>query len=79
MNFVFVYGCSCGKKGKKAYTVQSTLRNTKVFNTKRDSEALEKQINYLNMAKIDVVGYPNIVVENQGERITLLEQWTPQG
>lgn len=71
---LYVFGCSCGSNSRAVKSVQSKV-NSKLYNTKRDSEALKRHINYLNEAGIDIKGYPSIVVE-LGGRITLLEEWT---
>ena len=73
-NVLYTFGCSCGGKSRPIKTVQSKI-NLTVYNTKRDSGRLKEQINYLATAGIDIKGYPTIVVENGGERITLIDEW----
>jgi len=78
MNEIYVFGCSCGAKGRKAFEVQDKLK-AKLYNTKRDSEKLKIHINLLQEAGINIDGYPAIVVENKGGRtITLLSEWNLQ-
>lgn len=72
---IFVFGCSCGINSRPVKYVQNKT-TSKLYNTKRDSQALKKHIGYLSDAGIDIKHYPAIVVENGGERITLLEEWT---
>lgn len=74
-NAVYMFGCVCGAKGRPASIVQGKI-GAVIYNTKRDAEKLKEQINYLLNAGIDINGYPPIVVENGGERVTLLEKWT---
>lgn len=74
MNEIYIFGCSCNSKGRKATEVQNSGRS-KLYNTKRDSEKLKEHINYLKEAGMDLDGYPAIVVFNGGEQITLLDQW----
>jgi len=76
-NCIYIFGCSCGAQSRPVKTVQSKL-NVTVYNTKRDSERLKEHINYLAEAGMDINGYPAIVVENRGERITLIEEWIQQ-
>lgn len=76
-NAVYMFGCSCGAKGRPASIVQSKI-SAKLFNTKRDSERLKEHINYLAQAGIEINGYPAIVVENRGERVTLIDEWIQQ-
>lgn len=75
-NSVYIFGCDCGGQGRPAKDVQRRI-GAKIYNTKRDAERLKEHINYLLEAGIELRRYPAIVVENGGERITLLEQWKP--
>lgn len=74
-NAIYMFGCACGAKGRPASIVQSKIK-APIYNTKRDSEKLKEHINYLVEAGIEVKHYPAIIVENGGERITLLDKWT---
>jgi len=73
-NAIYMFGCSCGAKGRPASIVQSKIP-VKIFNTKRDSERLKEHINFLLQAGLEVKHYPSIVVENGGEQVTLLDLW----
>ena len=73
-NAIYMFGCSCGSKGRGASTVQRKIGAT-IYNTKRDSNRLKEQIAYLYQAGIDINGYPSIVVEQGGQRISLLNEW----
>lgn len=75
-NAVYMFGCACGAKGRPASIVQSKI-GAVIYNIKRDGEKFKEYINYMTNAGIEIRGYPPIVVENGGERITLLEKWTP--
>lgn len=74
---IYVFGCSCGVNSRTVKKAQSK-GTSKLYNTKRDSEKLKEHIGYLVEAGIEIKGYPAIVVENGGERITLLEEWIQQ-
>jgi len=73
-NAIYIFGCDCGGQGRPAKDIASRI-GAKIYNTKRDSDRLKEQINFLIFAGINIKKYPAIVVENGGERITLLDQW----
>lgn len=73
-NAIYMFGCACGAKGRPASVVQSKISAT-IFNIKRDAEKMKQYLEYLTEAGIEQKDYPSIVVENNGERITLLEKW----
>lgn len=77
MNEIYIFGCSCGAKGRKAFEVQEQTR-AKLYNTKRDSEKLKQHINYLQGAGLYTDDYPAIFVKNGGEQVTLLNEWKQQ-
>lgn len=76
-NAIYIFGCDCGGQGRPAKDIASRI-SAKIYNTKRDAERLKEHINYLLGAGIAIKHYPAIVIENGGERVTLLEKWKPQ-
>lgn len=74
VNALYIFGCSCGGNSRPVKKVQSKISLT-VYNTKRDTERLQEHKNYLVQAGIPIQGYPTIVVENRGERVTLIDEW----
>lgn len=74
---IYLFGCKCGKNSRLVTDAQRH-GNTVLYNTKRDSQRLKEHIYYLTQAGIDIKHYPAIVVDDNDQRITLLELWKPQ-
>lgn len=73
---IYIYGCSgCGVSANYVMRVKSNAKDVQVFNTKRDEAKLAEHISYLKRAGMDLSSYQSIVVENNGEQITLLTEW----
>ena len=74
-NAIYIFGCACGADGRPITAVKQKI-NAVVFNIKRDSERYQEYINYMAGAGLEIKGFPPLVVENGGERVMLLNQWT---
>lgn len=74
MNAIYMFGCSCGSRGRAVRGVQSRGICT-LYNTKRDASRLVEHVEFLKQAGLYNDSYPAVVVSNGGESITLLEQW----
>lgn len=74
-NAIYMFGCTCGADGRAVTSVQHKIKAV-VFNIKRDSERYKEYINFMAGAGLEIKGFPPLVVENGGERVTLLNQWT---
>lgn len=55
--------------------VKKERPDLKVINTKYDYSYQERHMAYVKRAGIRTDSYHSIVVENEGERITLLKEW----
>lgn len=75
---IFVHGCtSCGMNLALIKRVSRQVK-VQIHNTKYGGpEILDRHIAFLNQAGMTVDAYHSIVVENEGERITLLKEWKP--
>jgi hypothetical protein len=76
---VFVDGCTtCGSNAVRIARVKAHYDDVTVFNTRYDGAYQRgRHISFLKQAGIVANQYHAIVVENNGERITLLRQWKP--
>ena len=71
---VYIYGCSCGITAHYIMRVRSKVRGITVYNSKRDSTALELHIEYLKQAGINIGSFQSIVVQDD-KTVTLLKEW----
>ena len=73
---IYVNGCTtCGINANYIIRVRHSIPDVTVCNTRRNDEALKQHMEYLERAGMDKGQYHAIVVENEGERITLLKEW----
>lgn len=76
---VFISGCTtCGMNAVLIARVKKHRPDATVYNTKYDGSSQQnRHIRFLQNAGISLDAYHSIVVENDGERITLLKEWKP--
>lgn len=76
---IFISGCTtCGMNAALVAKVKRSSDDVVVYNTKYDGAfQLDRHIAYLVKAGMKVDSYHSIVVENNGERISLLKEWKP--
>lgn len=75
---IFVNGCtSCGMNAALIARVKHSIPDVKVINTKYDYSYQELHMGYVIRAGMSTGTYHSIVVENEGERISLLKEWKP--
>ena len=74
---VFINGCTtCNDNAVYVARVKKAHPDAVVYNTRYDGATNQaKHLKYLDMAGIPASEYFAIVVENEGEVITLLKEW----
>lgn len=71
------YGCTtCGLTAMRIAKVKRHHPDVKVIDTRNNKVALERHIEYLKHSGIDRSEYTSIVVENGGEMIVRLSDWS---
>lgn len=76
---IFVNGCTgCGMNAALIAKVKAHFYEVNVVNTKYGTDNdRARHMGYILQAGMDTHSYHSIVVENNGERISLLKEWKP--